>query len=67
AMGEWERTARESLAGRTIYAPGILLEVGGKGALGAYYDLLHRLPAKVDENALEQQRRRLFRSTSVAA
>ena len=66
-MGEWDQAARAGLSGRAIHVPGVLLEIGGKGALGAYYDLLHRLPAKIDENVLEQQRRRLFRSTAVAA
>lgn len=67
AIGVWDRQAPAGLADRAILLPGVLLELGGKGALGAYYDLLHAQPAKLDENALEKMRRRLFRSTTVAA
>jgi hypothetical protein len=66
-LGAWTPEAGTRLAGKAIYVPGVLLEVGGKGALGAYYDILHTLPAKVNENALELQRRKLFRSSAVAA
>ncbi|MCD4812243.1 hypothetical protein K8S19_00900, partial [bacterium] len=66
--GNWtQQTASRSLAGKTIHIPGVLLQIGGKGALGAYFDILNELPAKINENVLENQRRRLFRSTSVAA
>ncbi len=66
-LGAWAPEAGTRLAGKAIHVPGVLLEVGGKGALGAYYDILHTLPAKVNENALELQRRKLFRSSAVAA
>jgi hypothetical protein len=69
SIGVWTRAASKSLANRAIQAPGVLFETGSKGVMGALYDILKapRMPARVDENALEMQRRRHFRSVNVAA
>ncbi|MCD4814496.1 hypothetical protein K8S19_12500, partial [bacterium] len=66
-LGVWEDTAQPNVVGKPIFVPGVLIQIGGKGALGAYYDILHTVPARIDENSLEKQRRKLFRSATVAA
>jgi hypothetical protein len=64
-LGTWEPGTAG--AGKKVWVPNALLETGGKGAFGAYVDMLSHLAVKVDTTQLEQHRRRMFRSTAQAA
>ncbi len=64
-LGSWETV--QGKAGKTIYVPNALLVTGGKGAFGAYVDMLSKLATKVDTEQLEKHRRRMFRSAAQAA
>jgi hypothetical protein len=64
-LGEWQK--RVTQAGKTIWGPDVLFQPGGKGALGAYLDILNRLPVKLDPDQMEKHRRREFREASQAA
>jgi hypothetical protein len=68
-VGTWNTGAGEVLVGKDVFMPGILTLPGAKGAMGVHYDIFKGpdFPAKVDENAFELNRRRLFHSTSQAA
>jgi hypothetical protein len=63
-LGTWEPGTAG--AGKPVWVPNALLETGGKGAFGAYVDMLSRLAVKVDTEQLEMQRRRIFRTTEQA-
>jgi hypothetical protein len=65
SLGSWEKV--QAKAGKTIFVPNALLVTGGKGAFGAYVDMLSKLATKVDTEQLEKHRRRMFRSASQAA
>jgi mannose-1-phosphate guanylyltransferase len=65
ALGTWE--AGTAGAGKQVWVPNALVETGGKGAFGAYADMLLRLAVKIDTEQLELHRRRIFRSTAQAA
>ncbi len=64
-MGRWQLPT--GYADQRLFGPGVLFRGGSKAVLGAYFDLLMPLPVKVDENKLEFQRRKAFRSAASAA
>ncbi|MBN1595488.1 hypothetical protein JW933_06145, partial [candidate division FCPU426 bacterium] len=70
-IGVWTALGPEQRIGKPLQSAGVLFEMGGMADFGALYDILNdtekALPVKVDENKLEMQRRRLFKSTMVAA